>query len=323
MWHQSSLMNRYNFDQESSLTLPPTEKRPDIDETTSRRRRFWYLTLFELLTVLCAAAIPIALAIYTAINTERTEQLAEQKRLFDFQQSAAIRQQELFDKFLDNIYNLDKEGYLEEDKTPWALANAYFRAAHRQWDTLRKADALQFLMEKRLIGRRIGVGTVRSQLLTDIIRLNQLNFDHVHIISQTDSLNQLNLKNVNFDQVSLNNATFLFVDLDRTSFTGARLNGAKFRDSSLTYAFFKRTQLRLTDFGNANLTGAQFIDVDLSTAKMNEDQIGQLVCINATLPNNAICNAPVLTTITTSATTPSSPLTATTTLISSSEGKHY
>lgn len=322
MWHQLDLDNRYDFDRESLPTLPSSKKRLDLDKITTRQKRFWYLTLFELLTILCAAAIPIALGIYTAINAERSEQLAEQKRLFDFQQAAEIRQQKLFDKFLDNIYNLDKDGYLDKDKTPWALANAYFRAAHRQWDTLRKADVLRFLMEKRLIGRQIKIETVRSQQFTDIIRLNQLNFDHVNITSQTDSLNQLNLKNVDFDQVSLNYASFSFADFDFTSFTGARFNVAKFRNSSLTYALFKRTQLKLTDFGNANLTGAQFIDVDLSTAKMTEDQIGQLVCSNATLPNNAICNAPVLTTITTSATTPSSPLTATTTIISSSEGKH-
>ncbi|CAF1381521.1 unnamed protein product [Adineta steineri] len=123
------------------------------------KRAFWHFTFKDILTILCSAAIPIALAIYTTIGSqqqkreaEKTRQFdlaqAEKIREFDLQQSRELRQQTLYDGFLNNIYKLDKDGYLNDTKNPWAFANAYYRAAHRQWDTIRKADVLQFLKEK-------------------------------------------------------------------------------------------------------------------------------------------------------------------------------
>ncbi|CAF4192382.1 unnamed protein product, partial [Adineta steineri] len=126
-------------------------------------------------------AISIALAIYTAIGFQQQKQQAEKKQKFDLEQSKELRQQTLYDEFLNNIYKLDKDGYLNDTKNPWAFANAYYRAAHRQWDTILKADVLQFLKEKRLIGRDNCSNGCKTTKLDDIIRLNELNFDNVHL----------------------------------------------------------------------------------------------------------------------------------------------
>ncbi|CAF0777810.1 unnamed protein product [Adineta steineri] len=249
------------------------------------KRSFWNFTLKDILSIISSVAIPIALAIYTAIGSQQQKQQAEKKQKFDFEQSRELRQQTLYDEFLNNIYKLDKDDYLNDSKNPWAFANAYYRAAHRQWDTIRKADVLQFLKEKQLIGRNNCTNGCRTTKLDDIIRLNELNFNNVHLASETGILNKLNLQCISFDQVSMSNAVFSFASLNGVSFDGARLDNAKFDDSSLLCASFNGTNLTDADFGNSDLTGTHFSNSDLSGAKITEDQIKQAYFHNVTMPN--------------------------------------
>ncbi|CAF1276551.1 unnamed protein product, partial [Adineta steineri] len=238
------------------------------------------------------------LAIYTSIGSAQQKQQAEKKQQFDFAQSKELRQQTLYDEFINNIYKLDKDGYLNDIKNPWAFANAYYRAAHRQWDTIRKADVIQFLKEKQLIGRNNCTNGCKTTKLDDIIRLSELNFDKVHLVSETGILNKLNLQCTSFEQVSMSNAEFTSVNLNGVSFDGARLDKAKFVDSSLLCA----------SFIGANLTGAHFSNSDLSGVQMTEDQIKQAYFYNVTMPNGKKSEA-------TSATTTKKPITQTTTII--------
>ncbi|CAF0811520.1 unnamed protein product [Adineta steineri] len=224
--------------------------------------------------ILCSA-IPIALAIYTAIGSQQQKQQAERTRQFDLEQSRESRQQTLYDEFINNIFKLDSYGYLKERKNPWAFANAYYRAAHRQWDTIRKAHVLQFLKEKQLIGRNNCSNGCRTTKLDDIIRLNELNFDNVHLASETGVLNKLNLQCISFDQVSMSNAVFSFASLNGVSFDGGRLDNVKFDGSSLLCASFNGT----------NLTGAHFSNSDMTGAKITEDQIKHAYFYNVIMPN--------------------------------------
>ncbi|CAF1173194.1 unnamed protein product [Adineta steineri] len=187
------------------------------------KRAFWHFTLKDILTIISSVAIPIALAIYSAIGSQQQKREAEKTRQFDLEQAEKLRQRTLYDEFLNNIYKLDKDDYLSDTKNPWAFANAYYRAAHRQWDTIRKADVLQFLKEKQLIGRNNCSNGCRTTNLNDIIRLNKLNFDNVHLASETGVLNQLDLECVSFDQVSMSNAVFSFASLNGVSFDGGRV----------------------------------------------------------------------------------------------------
>ncbi|CAF4279754.1 unnamed protein product, partial [Adineta steineri] len=187
------------------------------------KRSFWNFTLKDILAIISSVAIPIGLAIYTAIGSEQQKQQAEKKQKFDFEQSRELRQQTLYDGFLNNIYKLDKDGYLNDTRNPWAFANAYYRAAHRQWDTIRKADVIQFLKEKQLIGRNNCTNGCRTTNRDDIIRLNELNFNNIHLASETGVLNKLNLQCISFDQVSMSNGEFSSVNLNGASFDGARL----------------------------------------------------------------------------------------------------
>ncbi|CAF4199628.1 unnamed protein product, partial [Adineta steineri] len=260
------------------------------------KRVFWHFTFKDILTILCSAAIPIALAIYTTIGSQQQKREAEKTRQFDLEQAEKIRQfdleqveklrqRTLYDDFINNIFKLDNYGYLKERKNPWAFANAYYRAAHRQWDTIRKADVIQFLKEKQLIGRNNCSNGCRTTELDDIIRLNELNFDNVHLTSETGVLNKLNLQCVSFDQVSMSNATFTFASLNGVSFDGGRLDKVKFDGSSLLCASFNGVNLSGADFGNSNLAGAHFSNSDMSGVKISEDQINQASFHNVIMPN--------------------------------------
>ncbi|CAF3712285.1 unnamed protein product [Adineta steineri] len=259
----------------------------------SNKRVFWHFTFKDILTILCSAAIPIALAIYTAIGSQQQKQEAEKTRQFDLEQAEKLRQQTLYDEFLNNILKLDNYGHLKERKKPWAFANAYYRAADRQWDTIRKADVLKFLKEKQLIGRNNCTNGCKTTNLDDIIRLNELNFDNVRLASQTGVLNKLDLQCISFDQISMSNGEFSFVNLN-----GALFEGASFNDVNLSRA----------DFGNSNLTGAHFSNSDLSGAKITKDQINQASFDNVIMPNGEKSEI-------TSSTATKKPITQTTTII--------
>ncbi|CAF1320452.1 unnamed protein product [Adineta steineri] len=269
---------------------------------------FWHFTFKDILAILCSAAIPIALATYTAIGSQQQKKEAEKTRQFDLEQSRELRQQTLYDEFINNIFKLDNYGYLKERKNPWAFANAYYRAAHRQWDTIRKADVIQFLKEKHLIGRNNCTNECKTTNLDDIIRLNKLNFDNVYLASEIGALHQLDLECVAFHQISMSNGKFSSVSLNGASFDGAQLDKVTFNSSSLVCASFNGVNLSGADFGNSNLTSAQFSNSDLSGAKITEDQIKQASFHNVTMPNGEKSE-------TTSSTTTKEPITQTTTII--------
>ncbi|CAF1183248.1 unnamed protein product [Adineta steineri] len=286
-----------------------------------KKRVFWHFTFKDILTIISSVAIPIALAIYTAIGFQQQKQQAEKKQKFDFQQSTQLRQQSLYDEFLNNIYKLDKDGYLNDTKNPWAFANAYYRAAHRQLDTIRKADVLQFVKEKQLIGRNNCTNGCRTTKLDDIIRLNELNFDNVHLASETGVLNKLNLQCVSFNQVSMSNAIFSFASLNGVSFDGGRLHNVKFDDSSLLCTSFNRVNLSGADFGNSNLAGAHFSNSEMTGARVTKDQMKQASFDNVIMPNGrksaTTSSATTKKSITQTATILKTEMSATTTITSS------
>lgn len=257
-----------------------------------KRDSFWTLTCNDILTILCAAAVPIALGIYTAITYQQEKQLAMEAQRLTINQTIETRQDALYDNFLNNIYNLDKDGYLAENKTPWAFANAYYRAAHRQLDPLRKGDVLQFLKEKQLIGRNNCTSRCNPKVVPDIIRLNELNFDKVNLKSQTGLLNRVNLECISFEQVSMNDAIFSYVNLNGVSFDQGKLENTNFGNSTLACASFNGTIFEGVDFENANLEDAYFENTDISKVKLTQEQIKRARFINV----KGLDNPPITTT---------------------------
>ena len=247
-----------------------------MGQERKQRGGFFELNCNDILTILCAAAVPIALGIYTAITYQQEQEQQQKMQQLSLNQSAELRRDKIYDNFLKNVYNLDKNGYLEENKDPWAFANAYYRAAHRQLDPTRKGDVLQFLKERQLIGRNNCTETCGYKPIPDIIRLNELSFDDMELSSQTGTLTRLNLKCVSFDQVSMNNVKFVFANLDGGSFIKSRLVNVDFGNSSLRCVNFNGTEFENINFGESDLTGAYIDKKIIPTLGLTEEQKEQL-----------------------------------------------
>ena len=265
-----------------------TGVRTIIADKNPAKRSYFYLTFKDVLNILIATSVPIAIGIYTAVTTGqqiKAAQLAADKQQLIADES---RQQHLYNSFIDDIYELHKDGELNDTLSPWAFANARYRSIHRQLDMLRKAHVLQFLKEKELIGRdQCPTGCEKKQL-PDIIRLGELNFNGLQLVSETGKLNRLNFKCVTLDRVSLVGAMITNVDMSGAVFEESNLSGAKFTGSSLKCAEFIGGQLDGTDFGDSKMENATFVNVDLSTAKFTTQQLQQWTFVNTTLPNGTI-----------------------------------
>ena len=265
---------------------------PLNEETQTKRSRCYSLTLKECLALLIGTAIPVAIGIYTAITNEQIEQsakrAADEQRAFDLKQAAAAYQQKLYKNFLDAVYTLHKDGELNHSADPWAFANARYRAVHHDFDTIRKAQVLQFLKQKQMIGRRNCISGCESKNIRDTITLSGLNFDNLSFISETDSLYQLNLSCVPFDQVSMRNVRFSHVNLNGATFTDSRLGGAQFEDSSLNCSSFNSVELVEVDFSRSTLYNARFNNSNLFKAKLTAQQREQARFENVTMPDGTM-----------------------------------
>ena len=122
-----------------------TGVRTMIADKSPSKRSYFHLTFKDILNILIATSVPIAIGIYTAVTTGQqinAAQLAADKQQFIADES---QQQHLYNSFIDDIYVLHRDGELNDTLSPWAFANARYRAIHRQLDMLRKSHILQFL----------------------------------------------------------------------------------------------------------------------------------------------------------------------------------
>jgi len=250
-----------------------------------RKQGFFELKCIDILSILCAAAVPIALGIYTAITYEQGQQQQQKTEERQFNQNIQLRQDNLYNNFLKNVFKLDIDGYLDDGKSPWAFANAYYRAAHRHLEPVRKGDIFQFLKENRLIGRDDCTDGCRKEVKEDIIRLDELSFKNMHFSSQTGTLTKLNLDCIAFNRVLMDNTTFLYANLNGASFNSTRLKNVNFHKSSLECADFYETDLDGVDFTDTSLKGVKFINVDMSKVKLTDEQWKQVTIINKSISN--------------------------------------
>ena len=248
-----------------------------------KRLSFWNITLRDLLSLICSAAVPLALAIYTSNVHKAREEADEKARQLDSLKAEDARQQALYDRFLHHIYKLDKNGDLAENQTPWAFANAYYRAANRQWNVERKGDAIQFLREHELIGRSNCSSGCRENAVPDIVRVDELSLDYVQLVSQTGSLNHLKLDCINFGRIAFNYAIFSHVSLNGALFNGGRGHDVQFQESSLRCVRFTGVDLQGVDFSGSDLSGTVFSNVNLLNAKFTAEQLAQATFENCTL----------------------------------------
>ncbi len=265
--------------------LPHHNQVEPLDFKESKKKLpFFKITLKECLALFIGTAIPVAIGIYTSVNNEQMQKsaklaaeeqqrIAAERRAFDLKRATELYQQQVYKDFLDAMYTLDKDGKLNDSAEPWAFANARYRAAHREFDAVRKVQALLFLKEKELIGRQKCTRTTcEEKNTTDVINLTGLSFDGLNLTSETGNLSRVDLSCVEFDRVSMINAIFSHANLNGVVFKNSRLNGAKFKDSSFNCSKIINTELDGTDFDHSNLNGILFNNVDLSTTTLTQEQ---------------------------------------------------
>ncbi|CAF1527427.1 unnamed protein product, partial [Rotaria sordida] len=284
--------------------------RPFNDENLTGKTRHCKITLKEVLTLLVGSTIPVAIGIYTAVTNEQLQKsaqraenkqhsIATERRAFDLEQAFELYQQQLYKNFLDAMYILHRDGELNDSAEPWAFANARYRAAQREFDPIRNAQALIFLKEKQLIGREKCSTKCQSKLVKDIIRLNGLNFDNLNLSSETGNLSRLDLSCVEFEQISMINTVFFYTNLNGVIFSNSRMTGAKFQGSSLSCSQFINTELHGANFYDSNLNDTIFNNVDLSTVTLSQKQMQVAHFANAILPNGTKITSTTMITSTT------------------------
>ena len=286
--------------------------RIDLKHRPPASSRFCHLTLKDILSILVGITIPVAIGIYGAITAaqaqksaklaaDEQQRVADERRAFDINQATQLYQQQLYKDFIGAIYAFHKDGELNDSARPWAFANALYRAVHREFDGVRKVQALLFLKEKQLIGRRTCITGCEIKDVEDIIRLNGMSFDNLNLVSETGGLNALDLSCIQFDGISMVNSSFSQANMNGVTFINSRLNGSKFRDVSFNCAKFENTEMGEVDFGGSNLSGAVFLNNGSSTI------------ISATFTSTMKSTTLAITSATTSTSTTATTSTSTTT----------
>ena len=93
----------------------------------------------------------------------------------------------------------------------------------------------------------------------------------------------LNMQNSNFSNLKGSEVSFMYDQLDGSSFANAILEGARFGNANLTGV----------DFTGADLKGAIFSSANLSDAKITPEQLSETTHCQTILPNDTIstsCN---------------------------------
>ena len=259
------------------MILPHNQATPIDLKKRPVDSKYCFLTLKDLLSILVGITIPVAIGVYGTISAGQAEKsakiaadeqqrIAAERRTFDVQRATDLHQQQLYKDFIDAMYVFHRDGELNDSANPWAFANARYRAVHREFDGLRKVQALLFLKEKQLIGRRTCITGCETKDVEDIIRLKGMSFDNLNLASETGGLNALDLSCIQFDGISMMNSSFSQANLNGVTFNNSRLNGSKFNDVSFNCASFENTELGGVDFGGSNMSGAVFVNNGSSTS---------------------------------------------------------
>jgi len=102
----------------------------------------------------------------------------------------------------------------------------------------------------------------------DVQKIKLQNADLSFAEINNSDFSEVNLKKTDFSKASVYYSTFVYADLRRANFAGARVFGSDLAETNLSNANLKRANFAHTDFSNANLTNADLTDTNLSRAEL-------------------------------------------------------
>jgi cadmium resistance protein CadD (predicted permease) len=65
----------------------------------NKKRAFWELSLRDILGILCAGAVPIAVGIYTVVTYQQDQEQAKKTEELSINQTKETRQDTIYDQF--------------------------------------------------------------------------------------------------------------------------------------------------------------------------------------------------------------------------------
>lgn len=216
-------------------------------------------TLWDWLDLLIVPLV-LSIGVWFLSSTEKeSEKLVELDR----------QRQNILDLFISQVSKLILENHLKSEnviKEIRAIARTYSLGAFRRLDGGRKAEALQFLLESKLINHEPIIPLKEANL-------RETSLDSAELIGA--EIKGAYFCYANFKKANLTQTNLCGCDLSFTDFTQAT-----FTDTDLSYTFLKYAKLRNVDLSKANLDCADVEGADLRGAKLSRKQYDQLVSLD-------------------------------------------
>jgi uncharacterized protein YjbI with pentapeptide repeats len=165
--------------------------------------------------------------------------------------------QDTLNSLLDDLSDLLLVQHLrtsDPDAEVRSIARSYARSAFRQLDPNRKAEALQFLHEARLIET------------SPTINLNGANLKRIFLKNAV--LSGAEILGAYFDNSCLRKANISNANFCGSNFNGADFRGAILENTDLSFTFLIGANFKNCDLTKTNLTGAILIKANLSGTKL-------------------------------------------------------
>ena len=216
-------------------------------------------TLWDWLDLLIVPVV-LSIGVWFLSSTEKeSEKLIELDR----------QRQGILDLFTNQISKLILENSLGSEnvtKEIRIIARIYALGAFRRLDKERKAEALQFLLESKLIHNE------------PVIHLTGANLREA-------SLDNTPLVGAEITGAYFNNASFKKANLTGTNLCGCDLSFVDFTqailiDTDLSYTLLKYAKMQNVDLTKANLGSADVEGADLRGAKLSGKQYDQLISLD-------------------------------------------
>lgn len=213
-------------------------------------------TLWDWLDLLIVPLV-LSIGVWILSSAEKeSEQLIELDR----------QRQNVLDLFISQVSKLILENNLRSEDVSLevrSIARTYALGAFRRLDKGRKAEALQFLQESKLI-QSDPVIPLRGANLRDVLL-------------DSAELAGAEIKGAYFCNASLKKANLRATNLCGCDFSFTDFTQATFIGTDLSYAILKYAKLRDVDLTKANLDCADVEGADLRGAKLSRKQYNQLV----------------------------------------------
>ena len=216
-------------------------------------------TLWDWLDLLI---VPLVLSIgvwFLSSAEKESEKLVELDR----------QRQGILDLFINQVSKLILENSLKSEngtKEIRAIARTYALGAFRRLDRERKAEALQFLLESKLIDNEPVIPLKGANL-------REASLDNAELVGA--EIKGAYFCNASFKKANLTGTNLCGCDLSFVDFTQATFTG-----TDLSYTFLKYAKLRNVDLTKANLDCADVEGADLRGAKLSRKQYDQLVSLD-------------------------------------------